>query len=186
MDALFGGTSVTLVLGDITRQTVDAIVNAANPELTGGGGVDGAIHEAGGPEFDAACREAARTRAPLDRGDAVAVAPGRLPVKRVILTAGPVWHGGKHNEAGILANCYRSSLSLARADGLRTIAFPSISTGAYGYPLDEAAAIAVETVKSELEALPGTFEEVRFVLYGDRTLRAFEAALRRALGEPGQ
>ena len=177
MRAVFGGAQVTLVLGDITVQAVDAIVNAANSGLLGGGGVDGAIHRAGGPGFDAACREAARLHAPLPPGEAVAVAGGRLPAKRVILTVGPIWAGGRAEEARILANAYRSSLSSARDEGLRTIAFPSISTGAYGYPLDEAAAVALATVRAELEAHPGSFDEVRMVLFGERTLEAFEAAL---------
>ena len=128
--AVFGGAQVTLVLGDITGQAVDAIVNAANSGLLGGGGVDGAIHRAGGPEFDAVCREAARLHAPLPPGEAVAVSGGRLPAKRVILTVGPIWHGGSAEEARVLADAYRSSLSLAREEGLRAIAFPSISTGA--------------------------------------------------------
>jgi O-acetyl-ADP-ribose deacetylase len=185
MHAIFGDTQVTLVLGDITVQAVDAIVNAANSGLLGGGGVDGAIHRAGGPGFDAACRAAARLHAPLPPGQAVAVSGGRLPAKRVILTVGPVWHGGRADEARILANAYRSSLSLAREEGLRTIAFPSVSTGAYGYPLDEAAAVALTTVKAELEAHPGSFDEVRLVLFGERTLEAFEAAL-GALGAASQ
>jgi O-acetyl-ADP-ribose deacetylase (regulator of RNase III) len=175
--AVFGGAQVTLVLGDITVQAVDAIVNAANSDLLGGGGVDGAIHRAGGPGFDAACREAARLHAPLPPGEAVAVSGGRLAAKRVILTVGPVWHGGGAEEARILANAYRSSLSLAREEGLRTIAFPSISTGAYGYPLAEAAAIALTTIKAELEARPGSFDEVRVVLFGEATLEAYKAAL---------
>jgi O-acetyl-ADP-ribose deacetylase (regulator of RNase III) len=111
MRAVFGGTQVTLVLGDITVQEVDAIVNAANSGLLGGGGVDGAIHRAGGPGFDAACQEAARLHAPLPPGQAVAVSGGRLPAKRVILTVGPIWRGGRAEEARILAYAYRSSLS---------------------------------------------------------------------------
>jgi O-acetyl-ADP-ribose deacetylase (regulator of RNase III) len=175
--AVFGGTQVTLVLGDITVQAVDAIVNAANSGLLGGGGVDGAIHRAGGPDFDAACQEAARSHAPLPPGQAVAVSGGRLPAGRVILTIGPIWHGGRAGEALILASAYRSSLSVAREEGLRTIAFPSISTGAYGYPLGEAAGVALTTVRAELEAHPGSLDEVRFVLFGERALEAYEAAL---------
>lgn len=181
MQAVFGGTQVTLVEDDITKQTVGAIVNAANSGLLGGNGVDGAIHRAGGPEFDAACVEAARSHAPLPAGKAVAVAAGRLPAKRVILTVGPIWQGGRSGEAGILASAYSSSMSLARGLGLRTIAFPSIATGVYRYPLDEAAAVALATVKTELEVHPGSFDEVRFALFSEPTLSAYEAALRGLL-----
>jgi O-acetyl-ADP-ribose deacetylase (regulator of RNase III) len=177
MRAVFAGTQVTLVMGDITVQAVEAIVNAANSGLLGGGGVDGAIHRAGGLEFDVACRQIARLRAPLPPGHAVAVTAGRLPAKRVILTVGPVWRGGASGEARILADAYRSSLSVAREERLRTIAFPSISTGAYGYPVDEAAAVALAAVRADLEAHPGSFDEVRFVLFGQSALDAYEAAL---------
>jgi O-acetyl-ADP-ribose deacetylase len=176
MQVVFGGTQVTLVMGDITVQAVDAIVNAANSGLLGGGGVDGAIHRAGGPEFDAACREAARLHAPLPPGEAVAVRAGGLPAKHVILTVGPVWHGGTSGEARTLADAYRSSLAVARAEKARTVAFPSISTGAYGYPVDEAASVALTTVRAELEAYPESFDEVRFVLFGQSALNAYEAA----------
>ena len=183
-EPVFGGARLTLVMGDITVQAVDAIVNAANSELLGGGGVDGAIHRAGGPEFDAACREIARRRAPLPAGDAVSVAPGLLPVKRVILTVGPIWHGGRSREALTLANAYRSSLTVARAEGMRTVAFPSISTGSYGYPVRKAAAVALAAVRAELEARPGSFDEVRFVLFGQGAMAAYEEALEGLLGEP--
>jgi O-acetyl-ADP-ribose deacetylase len=185
VEAVFGDTRLTLVMGDITVQTVDAVVNAANSGLLGGGGVDGAIHRAGGPEFDAACREIARLRAPLPPGQAVAVGGGRLPAKRVILTVGPIWRGRASGEARILADAYRSSLTVAREEGLRTVAFPSISTGAYGYPMDEAAAVALATARAELEAYPGSLDEVRFVLFGQSAMNAYEAALKSLTAPAG-
>lgn len=181
--AEFGGTLLTFVDGDITQQEVDAIVNAANSGLLGGGGVDGAIHRAGGPEFEAACREIARRHAPLTAGRAVSTIGGRLPAKRVIHTVGPIWHGGAFGEARVLADAYRSSLTLAREAGMRSVAFPSISTGAYGYPVEEAATVALRAVRSELEAHPGSFDEVRFVLFGRSPFRVYEAALEALLAE---
>ncbi|MBA2245126.1 MAG: O-acetyl-ADP-ribose deacetylase, partial [Gemmatimonadetes bacterium] len=129
-----GGTTLRLVRGDITEQQVDAVVNAANSTLLGGGGVDGAIHRRGGPEILAECREIRRTRYPegLPTGEAVATTAGDLPAKRVIHTVGPVWQGGEAGEPELLAAAYRSSLERAREEGLRTLAFPAISTGVYG------------------------------------------------------
>ncbi|MDW7710586.1 MAG: macro domain-containing protein [Deferrisomatales bacterium] len=144
MEGTFGSTRVVLVQGDLTQQAVDAIVNAANPSLLGGGGVDGAVHRAG----------------------------------FVIHTVGPVWRGGDRGEAEVLASAYRESLALAEARGLRTVAFPSISTGAYGYPLEEAADTALTAVGGFLRAGSG-LEEVRFVLFSEGHLAAYE----RALGE---
>jgi O-acetyl-ADP-ribose deacetylase (regulator of RNase III) len=177
MSAVFGKTRVNLVLGDITLQEVDAVVNAANSSLMGGGGVDGAIHRAGGPEIKAACREIVTARGPLPPGQAVATPAGRLPARWVIHTVGPIWRGGRSGEAETLAAAYRSSLAVAREKRARTMAFPSISTGAYGYPIDQAAAVALASVRAELEAHPEGMDEVRFALFDRRTLEAYAAAL---------
>jgi O-acetyl-ADP-ribose deacetylase (regulator of RNase III) len=177
MSATFGETRVALILGDITTQEVDAIVNAANSGLMGGGGVDGAIHGAGGPQILEACKKIRDSHGPLPAGHAVVTTGGRLPARRVIHTVGPVWNDGKSGEAYTLANAYRSCLDLARAEGLRTVAFPSISTGAYGYPVDLAAGVALSTVRTELEAHLASLDEVRFVLFNRETYDAYRAAL---------
>jgi O-acetyl-ADP-ribose deacetylase len=157
------------VRGDITAETVDAIVNAANTSLLGGGGVDGAIHRAAGPELLEACR-------PLGgcpTGDAKATPGFRLPARWVIHTVGPVWRGGGAGEADLLASCYRRSLEVADELGARSVAFPAISTGVYGYPAEEAADIAVATLRST----PTSVELVRLVAFDDRTLRLYERFL---------
>ena len=179
-EAVFGGTRVLLLLGDITLQDTDAIVNAANSALRPGGGVDGAIQRAAGPALLAE-REAARQALGgyLPTGEAVATGAGRLRAHRVIHTVGPVWGGGGQGEAVLLANAYRASLTAARAERLRTVAFPSISTGIYGYPADLAAGVALAAVRQELEAVPDSFDEVRFVLFDTRTLDAFRVAMGR-------
>jgi len=173
MDELqVGESKIELVQGDITRESTAAIVNAANTGLRGGGGVDGAIHRAGGPVIMEECRRIGH----CDTGDAVATTAGRLQADKVIHTAGPVWHGGDRGEAQKLACCYRRSLELTAQEGLRTVAFPSISTGVYGYPVDEAAQVAVRTVRDWLAANRGV-ELVRFVLFDERTYRAYAQAL---------
>jgi O-acetyl-ADP-ribose deacetylase (regulator of RNase III) len=166
---------VEIVKGDITLQEVDAIVNAANPSLMGGGGVDGAIHRRGGPAILEACRkirEQPRYRDGLPTGHAVATTGGALPVRWVIHTVGPVY-GRDDRAAELLASCHLESLAVADALGARTIAFPAISTGVYGYPLDEAAPIAVGTVRDASTDA----EMIRFVLFGDDAYEAFERAL---------
>lgn len=170
----FNQTTLRLEKGDITRYEVDAIVNAANESLLGGGGVDGAIHRAAGPELLDVCRllDGCRT------GEAK-ITPGfRLKAAHVIHTVGPVWRGGTHGEAALLSSCYQKSLELADANGIRTLAFPAISTGIYGYPLDQATAIAVGTVREYLENNPQTIiTEVTFVCFDDATLYAYEQAI---------
>ena len=160
------------VLGDITKQSVDAIVNAANCSLLGGGGVDGAIHRAAGPELLAECR----TLHGCESGRAKITKGYRLPAKHVIHTPGPVWHGGNKGEAELLASCYRSCLELASENGCKTVDFPSISTGVYHFPLDKAAAIACKTIKKYLEAHP-EIERVRMVCFDERTKAAYDSAI---------
>ncbi len=158
-----------VVQGDITAESVDAIVNAANSSLLGGGGVDGAIHRAAGPELLEACR--GLNGCPT--GDAKATPGFRLPARWVIHTVGPVWRGGSAGEAELLASCYRRSLEVADEVGARSVAFPAISTGIYGYPAEEAATIAVDTIRST----PTSVELVRLVAFDDRTRRLYESLL---------
>ncbi len=176
MERTFGTTRLVLVQGDITRQAVDAVVNAANSSLMGGGGVDGAIHRAGGPAILEECRKIVREIGRLDPGKAVITTGGNLPARHVIHTVGPVWRGGTRGEPETLASAYRESLRLAERHGLRTVAFPSISTGAYGYPVREAARVALTTVADHLRG-GSPLEEVRFVLFSARDLDAYRAAL---------
>ncbi|RMG43066.1 MAG: O-acetyl-ADP-ribose deacetylase [Acidobacteria bacterium] len=164
---------IELVRGDITLQEVDAIVNAANRRLAGGGGVDGAIHRAAGPELAEACRELGG----CPPGDAKATPGFRLKAKWVIHAVGPIYRGGSWGEAKILASAYRRSLDVAAELGARSVAFPAISTGAYGYPVKEAARIALETVSAWLEDHEGPVELVRFVLFDGKTHKAFREAL---------
>ena len=170
--------SLALVRGDITKERVDAIVNAANERLMGGGGVDGAIHRAGGPAIAAECSEIRARQGGCPTGQAVITSGGNLPARHVIHTVGPVWRGGSAGEPELLASCYRESLGLAVGHGIRTIAFPSISTGVYGYPLAAAAAVALDTVKEFLETHHG-IDEVRFLLFNDDACRCFSDALKK-------
>ncbi|MCD6415617.1 MAG: O-acetyl-ADP-ribose deacetylase [Planctomycetes bacterium] len=166
--------TLELIRGDITRQATDAIVNAANSALRGGGGVDGAIHRAGGP----AIMEESRRIGRCPTGQAVITTAGDLPARKVIHTVGPRWRGGDSGEPALLAGAYRRSLQLAVDNGLSSVAFPSISTGAYGYPVEEAARVALRTVAQFLEQNPGSLELVRFVLFTQDDLCIYEQTLR--------
>ena len=165
---------IQVISGDITEQTTDAIVNAANPSLLGGGGVDGAIHRAAGPELLAECRALHG----CETGRAKITGGYRLPARYVIHTPGPVWHGGDKGEDGLLASSYRSCLELADEYGCETVDFPSISTGVYGFPLNRAARIAMETIAAALEEHP-RIRRVRMVCFNERTERAYQTALER-------
>jgi O-acetyl-ADP-ribose deacetylase len=163
-------TKIELVQGDITTLAVDAIVNAANKTLLGGGGVDGAIHRAAGPRLLAECA----TLGGCETGGAKITKGYNLPAKHVIHTVGPVWCDGKHNEPELLASCYRNSLKLAKEHGLKTIAFPSISTGAYRFPIEFAAPIAFKITQEFITQNPNAFEKVIFVLFSERDFRVYD------------
>ncbi len=174
-ETLIEGKRLLLVKGDITREQVEVIVNAANARLRGGGGVDGAIHRVGGKAIKAACDEIRARQGGCPTGEAVITTAGRLPAKKVIHTVGPIWSGGMRGESELLASCYRNSLRLAVENGLRSVAFPSISTGAYRFPIAEASRIALGTVIEELRRRD--LDEVRFVLFTQADLDVYAHAL---------
>ena len=174
-------TDIKLIQGDITKVQADAIVNAANSSLMGGGGVDGAIHRAGGPAILEGCRQIIARQGGCKTGEAVITTAGKLPARYVIHTVGPVWQGGQNNEAEKLANCYRNSLLLAIKHGCKSIAFPNISTGIYGYPKEQAAQIAVETVKTSLNGNEG-LEEVLFVCFDSENASLIQQELAKLKG----
>lgn len=177
METKIGNTRIILVYGDITEQETEAIVNAANPGLMGGGGVDGAIHRKGGPDILNECKMI-RKRYPdgLPTGQAVITTGGKLKAKKVIHTVGPVWHGGDSKEPQLLAEAYKNSLMVAIENGIKTISFPSISTGAYGYPVEKASRVAVKAVIEFLKENSG-IEEVRLILHSSNDLAIYERAL---------
>jgi len=166
-------TKIELVKGDITKINAHAIVNAANTSLLGGGGVDGAIHRAAGPELLAECRGLGK----CPTGQAKITKGYKLPVPYVIHTVGPVWHGGKSGEEELLASCYRNTLELAKKHSLRTVSFPSISTGAYRFPIEKAASIALKTVRTFLDRNPDIFEKIIFVLFSEKDLEVYKKCL---------
>ncbi len=174
---LINQTRLSIVQGDITAQTTDAIVNAANSGLMGGGGVDGAIHRAGGPAILEECRQIVARQGRLPTGKAVITTGGNLRAKHVIHTVGPIWQGGNKGEAALLESAYQESLKLAAAHNLASVSFPSISTGAYGYPLAEASRVAVRAVASFLREQVTSIKEVVFVLFDSRTYQAYASAL---------
>lgn len=166
-------TEIAAIQADITTLKVDAIVNAANESLLGGGGVDGAIHRAAGPELLKECRAIGG----CPTGEARITGGYDLPAAHVIHTVGPVWHGGQQGEPDLLAACYRNALALAREHGLRSVAFPAISTGVYGYPPRQAAEVAVSTVGEQVGQHPDAFDRILFVTFGDDARQAYDAAL---------
>lgn len=172
-----GNTTLRLVRGDITEQSVDAIVNAANSSLLGGGGVDGAIHKAGGPSILEECQAIRAAQGGCIPGEAVITTAGALPAQKVIHTVGPVWSGGARGENFTLERAYTNSLALARREGLRSVAFPSISTGAYKFPTAQAALIAINTLVREIKASPEAFDEVSMVLFSDTDHQIYAKAL---------
>jgi O-acetyl-ADP-ribose deacetylase (regulator of RNase III) len=173
---LINKTKLSLLQGDITRQSTDAIVNAANSGLMGGSGVDGAIHRTGGPAILEECKQIVSRQGRLPTGEAVITTGGNLKARHVIHTVGPVWHGGQSGEPELLASAYRQSLRVAVANGLKSVSFPSLSTGAYGYPVRLAAAVALETVIDFLHQQE-SLEEVVFVLFDDATYQKYGQAL---------
>ena len=183
MEVTVNKTKVSIVQGDITGQATDAIVNAANSSLMGGGGVDGAIHRAGGPAILEECKKIVTQQGRLPTGEAVITTGGNLKASYVIHTVGPIWHGGSKNEAELLETAYYECLKLATENKLASISFPSISTGAYGYPVDEAAKIAVSAVVSFLKEQATSLKDVVFVLFDTRTYESYRRALQEVIGD---
>jgi O-acetyl-ADP-ribose deacetylase (regulator of RNase III) len=183
MNMIINQVKLSLIRGDITQQATDAIVNAANPSLMGGGGVDGAIHRAGGSAILEECKQIVAKQGRLPMGKAVITTGGNLKAKYVIHTVGPIWHGGKKGEAEILQSAYRECLKIAADNNLATISFPSISTGAYGYPVDQAARLAMRSVSSFLKEKVTSLKEVTFVLFDSSTYESYCSALQELMKE---
>lgn len=176
METEIGKTKLSLIQGDITLQETEAIVNAANTSLLGGGGVDGAIHRAGGPKILEECKAIRAKQGGCPTGEAVITSGGNMKAKYVVHTVGPVWSGGNRNEEQLLRNAYYNSLNLAGENGIKSVSFPSISTGVYRFPIDKASRIALNTVKEFLQK--HNFAEVRFVLFSEKDLKVYEDALK--------
>jgi len=176
-EVMINQTRLAIIQGDITKQATEAIVNAANPGLMGGGGVDGAIHRAGGTAILEECKQIVAKQGRLPTGKAVITTGGNLPAKHVIHTVGPIWQGGNKGEAALLESAYKESLKLAVEHKLTSLFFPSISTGAYGYPVAEAARVAIRAVVSFLTEPVTSVKEVVFVLFDSRTYQAYSSAL---------
>jgi len=174
-----------IIQGDITQQATDAIVNAANPGLMGGSGVDGAIHRAGGPAILEECKQIVARQGRLPTGKAVMTTGGNLKAKYVIHTVGPIWHGGNKGEPDLLASAYQQSLKIAAENNLNSVSFPSISTGAYGYPVNQASEVALDAVITFLTHSTASLREVVFVLFDSRTLGVYSSALREIAGKRG-
>lgn len=176
-EVMVNQTRLAISQGDITKQATDAIVNAANPGLMGGGGVDGAIHRAGGPAILEECKQIVAKQGRLPTGKAVITSGGNLRAKHVIHTVGPIWRGGNKGEAALLESAYRESLKLAAEHNLTSVSFPSISTGAYGYPVAEASKVAIKAVVLFLREQVTSVKEVLFVLFDSTTYEAYSSAL---------
>ncbi len=185
MEVVINKTRLSLIQGDITQQGTDSIVNAANSSLMGGGGVDGAIHRIGGPAILDECKQIVSRQGPLPAGKAVITTGGNLKAKYVIHTVGPIWRGGNQSEPETLASAYRESLKLAVQKGLRSVSFPSISTGAYGYPVRQAAEIALQTVIDFLKK-EESLSDVVFVLFDSGSSQVYAKTLERLAPGAGQ
>ncbi len=177
MEVTIGNTTLKTIVADITTLHVNAVVNAANSSLMGGGGVDGAIHRAGGEEILNECKKIVAKIGILPTGEAVITTAGKMPSRYVIHTVGPVWHGGMRNEPDLLKNCYKNSLRVGIENEVKTIAFPSISTGVYGYPVAEASGIAVNAVMDFVKKNPDGFKEIIFCGFDTSTEREYARAL---------
>ena len=177
MQKQLGHTTIELIQGDITKAEVDAIVNAANKELIGGGGVDGAIRRAGGNAIAQACDEIRKSQGGCPTGTAVITTGGNLSAKHVIHTAGPVWHGGNEGESDLLESCYKECLKLASENEVNSIAFPSISTGVYGYPTEKAAKVALQTIRDLTESGTKVPASIQFILFDDTTYNCYVEVL---------
>lgn len=183
MAAEINGVVVSVIKADITRQNTDAIVNAANSSLMGGGGVDGAIHRAGGPSILAECKEIVARQGRLPTGKAVITGGGNLPARYVIHTVGPIWYGGSKGEPELLASAYRESLQLAAKNNITSISFPSISTGVYGYPVEKAAKVAVAAIILFLKQKATSIRKIVLVSFDANTFAVYAATLQEATNE---